>query len=525
MTHSLPDPSLATFDPEIERTLFHIRQALRRLAFGDGEWVSTNSPTLSEVESEAPFKDGTIYSSIDTTNTPSIDLGTDTMTAPRRVTLKEANAPNYVLQPLQVRHPDLNTNFELKTALINLLAKFHRLPAQDPIRHLRDFQGVCSTTRRESSDEDLIEREFLDKFFAPEVTDRLRKEISCIVQGELETLYEYWEHFRKLLDSSPHHMIDTLVLISYFCQGMKPQDKILLDASSNGSLTKTGYQQNPPYRAPHQRQAQAPQPNQLQAPQITYPPSSSNQNETLYFILQGQKELQNSLNSSLTGLTSTLQALISRVDPPFTSNNQPSSSSALPSQPLSNPKGGINAITLRSGTKLQERSLEEPSPREVTQDDDIVEVEEVEEEDEVQEVVEREVAQLKDGVPKDGNVVEEATPIPFPMLARKTKKQVEQDPKMVEIFKKVEVTIPLFDAIHQVPKYAKFLKYLCMSKEMIHDLETIPLGSSISALMGAIPEKCGDPSPCLVTCTIDGVQFLDCMCDLGACVNIMPLSV
>ncbi|KAL4287205.1 hypothetical protein AHAS_Ahas19G0162900 [Arachis hypogaea] len=33
-------------------------------------------------------------------------------------------------------------------------------------------------------------------------------------------------------------MIDTLVLISYFCQGMKPQDKILLDASSNGSLTK-----------------------------------------------------------------------------------------------------------------------------------------------------------------------------------------------------------------------------------------------------------------------------------------------
>ncbi|XP_025678952.1 uncharacterized protein [Arachis hypogaea] len=43
--------------------------------------------------------------------------------------------------------------------------------------------------------------------------------------------------------------------------------------------------------------------------------------------------------------------------------------------------------------------------------------------------------------------------------------------------------------------------------------------------MGAIPEKCGDPGPCMVTCTIGGVQFVDCMWDLGACVSIMSLSV
>lgn len=155
----------------------------------------------------------------------------------------------------------------------------------------------------------------------------------------------------------------------------------------------------------------------------------------------------------------------------------------------------------------------------------MVEVEEIEEEDEAHEVVEEEVSQPSDGVSKDGNVLEEATPIPFPTLARKTKKQRELDPKMVKMLKKVDVTIPLFYAIRQVPKYAKFINDMCMNKEMIQDLETIPLGSSISALMGAIPEKCGDPGPCLVTCTIDGVQFVDCMCDPGACVSIMPLSV
>ncbi|KAL4294253.1 hypothetical protein AHAS_Ahas18G0209600 [Arachis hypogaea] len=82
---------------------------------------------------------------------------------------------------------------------------------------------------------------------------------------------------------------------------------------------------------------------------------------------------------------------------------------------------------------------------------------------------------------------------------------------MVEMFKKIEVTIPLFDAIRQVPKYAKFLKDLCMNKEKICELETIPLGSSFSALMDDVPEKCGDPDPCLVTYTIDGVEFVDCV--------------
>ncbi|XLU27317.1 hypothetical protein S245_063383, partial [Arachis hypogaea] len=193
----------------------------------------------------------------------------DTMAAPRRITLKEAGAPDFTLQPYQARHPNLIADFEMKTALINLLPKFHGLPTQEPIKHLRDFQTACSTTRRHGADQtavwlyafpfsleekakewfytqleavvtnwDLLQKEFLDKYFPAEVTDRLRKEISYIIQGESETLYEYWERFRNILDSCPHHMIDQLALISYFSQGMKPGDKTLLDAASNGSLTK-----------------------------------------------------------------------------------------------------------------------------------------------------------------------------------------------------------------------------------------------------------------------------------------------
>ncbi|XP_057739862.1 uncharacterized protein LOC130956955 [Arachis stenosperma] len=170
-------------------------------------------------------------------------------------------------------------------------------------------------------------------------------------------------------------------------------------------------------------------------------------------------------------------------------------------------------------------SHEKPSLKADIPVEHIIEVEDVEKEDEVQDMVEEEAAQPRNGAPKEAKVIREAVPILFPHLARKPRKQMELDPKMVEIFKKVEVTILLFDDIHQVPKYAKFLKDLCINKDKIHDLETIPLGSSIYALIGVIPEKCGDPGPCMVTCTIEGVQFFDCMCDLGACVSIMPLSI
>ncbi|XP_072062131.1 uncharacterized protein [Arachis hypogaea] len=115
--------------------------------------------------------------------------------------------------------------------------------------------------------------------------------------------------------------------------------------------------------------------------------------------------------------------------------------------------------------------------------------------------------------------------IPFPSMVRKAKKTLEFDLNMLQVFKKVEVTIPLLDAIQQILKYAKFLKDLCTHKDRISELEILSLGSSTSSLMKPIPEKYSDPGPCLVSCRICGVAFYDCMCDLGACVSIMPLCI
>ncbi|XP_016192239.1 uncharacterized protein LOC107633119 [Arachis ipaensis] len=148
------------------------------------------------------------------------------------------------------------------------------------------------------------------------------------------------------------------------------------------------------------------------------------------------------------------------------------------------------------------------------------EVEVMRDEDECVDKSKEEPPKVKE--PNRKMLLEEPLPIPFPSLAKKAKKQEELDPTMVEVFKKVEVTVPLFQAIQQVPRYAKFLKDVCTHKEKLGNLNTRLVDDSISSLL---PEKCNDPGPCLVTCLIGKIKFMDCMCDLRACASIMPLLV
>ena len=54
-------------------------------------------------------------------------------------------------------------------------------------------------------------------------------------------------------------------------------------------------------------------------------------------------------------------------------------------------------------------------------------------------------------------------PPSFPSRFAKSNKE-EQEKEILETFCKVEVNIPLLDAIKQIPRYAKFLKELCSTK-------------------------------------------------------------
>ncbi|KAL0321418.1 UNVERIFIED_CONTAM: hypothetical protein Sradi_5403300 [Sesamum radiatum] len=115
--------------------------------------------------------------------------------------------------------------------------------------------------------------------------------------------------------------------------------------------------------------------------------------------------------------------------------------------------------------------------------------------------------------------------LPFPYRMSKSKEE-EHAREILDTFKKVEINIPLLDAIKQIPKYAKFLKELCTNKRKLKDKERIIFGKNVSAVINRkLPEKCKDPGMFTLPCVIGNKRIEHAMLDLGASINVMPYSV
>ena len=57
------------------------------------------------------------------------------------------------------------------------------------------------------------------------------KEICEIRQMTGETLNEYWERFKKLCASCPHHQISEQLLIQHFYEGLLQMERNMIDAA------------------------------------------------------------------------------------------------------------------------------------------------------------------------------------------------------------------------------------------------------------------------------------------------------
>ena len=105
-------------------------------------------------------------------------------------------------------------------------------------------------------------------------------------------------------------------------------------------------------------------------------------------------------------------------------------------------------------------------------------------------------------------------------------KKEEQEKDILEVFRKVEVNISMLDAIKQIPRYAKFLKELCTNKRRLKGDEKVSVGENVSAVLKKnLPTKQKDPGMFTIPCTIGKSEISRCMLDLGASINVMPLSL
>ncbi|MED6121853.1 hypothetical protein PIB30_033968 [Stylosanthes scabra] len=137
MSRSLPNLNLVPFDLKIERTLRQLRQVRRRLQFQNRDTLTRGG----SFDSIIPFytvdntahKEGTIYSSATVSEHSLSVTGDDGMSDDNnpRLTLRELQARDLAFQALHARYTELNSNFELKSSLINLLPKFNEGKAKD----------------------------------------------------------------------------------------------------------------------------------------------------------------------------------------------------------------------------------------------------------------------------------------------------------------------------------------------------------------------------------------------------------
>nr|GEZ56896.1 reverse transcriptase domain-containing protein [Tanacetum cinerariifolium] len=96
----------------------------------------------------------------------------------------------------------------------------------------------------------------------------------------------------------------------------------------------------------------------------------------------------------------------------------------------------------------------------------------------------------------------------------------------MEIFCDLHFELSFTDALVPMPKFAPMFKNLLNNKNKLIELTKTPLNEKCSAVvLKKLPEKLGDPGRFLIPC--DFSEFDNCLAlaDLGASINLMPLSI
>ncbi|XP_038887222.1 uncharacterized protein LOC120077411 [Benincasa hispida] len=125
------------------------------------------------------------------------------------------------------------------------------------------------------------------------------------------------------------------------------------------------------------------------------------------------------------------------------------------------------------------------------------------------------------------NAGEPAVQLNAPFPRRLLKKNDEQQFKrFLELMRQLHINIPLVEALEQMPKYVKFLKDILTKKRRISETEVITLMRECDALVSnKLPKKHNDLRSFTVPCSIRGMDIGHALCDLGASINLMSLSI
>ncbi|XP_019450616.1 PREDICTED: uncharacterized protein LOC109352889 [Lupinus angustifolius] len=481
--------------------------------------------------------------------------------------------------------PHTARTVEIKLAYLNLVSvhQFMGKNYEDLYAHLDNFYELVVTMRLTNWSD--LETKLLTNFSPPARYVHAKFEISTFRQGVEEAFYEAWERFQMLLRKCPNHEFEDADQLNIFCNGLKPETKMLLDVAAGGTmmvmdaeqatriitaLSATYWQTQHNRRTLQKRgvldlntsdailaqnkiltqQIEALTKQMSKLPQqlnVVQTPSvhqqvlhyefcggdhvtghcsmpTNIQAEEVQYVNNQPRQANLSNNPSFNNLFSQgwrgnqneNHNFGWRQDVGPSNRNLETRVGQLAKQ-MTEQNSDRQQFSANTQTKLKDTAnlslldvvIRKTHKGDAVQDEEGV----VTNEDDKRENNDKrkgDLPQLKD--------------LPYPK--RHSKKDKERhNARFLDIFKNLHINIPFMEAMEQMHVYAKFMKNLLTKKRKFSE-ETMTLEAGRNAIIqNSLFEKTKDPDNFTIPVTIGELSVGKTLLDLGANINLMPLSM
>nr|GEV30913.1 hypothetical protein [Tanacetum cinerariifolium] len=387
-------------------------------------------------------------------------------------------------------------NFEIKTNLLQLAQtnKFHGFEKDNPHTHISNFKRMTSTLKYRDVPNDAIKLMLFPYSLEGAARIWYEKEPpnSILTWDDLA-----WERFKEMLRACPHHGFLELTQIDTFYNGLNEQDQDSLNATAGGNLLSKTTREALKIIKNKSKVRYSRSKLNVSRMNTNSRESSSKTDDRIDKLADQISNLVEIVNKQVITPASVKAVVKTYVicggahayyDFIATDSNQSSvcaSTGTLSSNTIPNPKGEMKVVTTRRGLAYEGPSILTNSP--------------------LENVVERETEETTDK--EQPNCQGSTTHIQPPVV-----------PTLIP-----EPDVPKNQPKPNIP-YPSRLNDQKLHK--LFELAKVPLNENCSAiLLKKLLEKLGDPGKFLIPCDFLGIDVCHALDDLGASINIMPLSI
>ncbi|GJV03690.1 reverse transcriptase domain-containing protein [Tanacetum coccineum] len=399
----------------------------------------------------------------------------------------------------------LTENFKIKTNLLQLVQanKFHGFERDNPHTYIADFKRMTATLKYRDVPNDVIKLMLFP--YSPEGAARIwyeKEPPNSILTWDDLINNEAWEQFKEMLRACPHHGFTELTQIDTFYNGLNENDQDSLNAAEGGNiLSKTT------------REALNIIENKLK---VRYSRSKSNVSRVNTTSRESSSKTGDRIDKLVDQISNLVEIVNKKVVTPTTVKAVEESCVIC---------GGAHDYYDCIVTDSNQSSVCAAT----------VERETEETTDKEQNNFQGSTAHIQPPVipiPISEPDVPKTLPkpnIPYPSRLNDQKlreKATNQMEKFFQIFQDLHFDISFANALILMPKFDFTIKSLLTNKDKLFELAKIPLNENcLAMLIKKLPEKLGDPDKFLIPCDFPGMDVCHPLADLGASINLMPLSI